>query len=87
MSVLDLQFTIELFGISVLSKTPEVFMQLGDIKTRGVEVIDMNASLQEAAAKIEESSTSHWCRSAMAKPSKARSTERDITIRAIADGY
>ena len=61
-------------------------MQLGDIMTRDVEVIDMDASLREAAAKMKSLDVG-LVPICDGETLKGTLTDRDITIRAIADGY
>ena len=61
-------------------------MQLGDIMTRDVEVIAMDASLREAAAKMKALDVG-LVPICDGETLKGTLTDRDITIRAIADGY
>jgi len=61
-------------------------MQLGDIMTRDVEVIDMDASLREAAAKMKALDVG-LVPICDGETIKGTLTDRDITIRAIADGH
>jgi CBS domain-containing protein len=66
-------------------ETPEVSMQLGEVMTRDVEVIATHASLREAAAKMKSLDVGLLpiCDGEVLKGTL---TDRDITVRAIADG-
>jgi CBS domain-containing protein len=63
----------------------ELFMELRDIMTRNVEVVDGNASLKEAATKMKQLDVGLMpvCDGDRLK---GLLTDRDITIRATADG-